>query len=555
MKKFLCPLPSRIIFIFTYLTFASSTFAQFVYEPVESEIYKFLERLYLNDVIEYHSEIKPISRGEIAGYLVDAGGSRSRLTSLDEQELNFYFEEFDDEISVISDTLQYRLPRLEFFTSGEAKRFRVFNYKDSSFSFYLDPILGYRISSISGSQVTHRWNGLEIYGYYADNWGFDLSFKDNLETGDNIDRTKHLNTVPGIVLTKQDKNSIQYDDVRASLNFGWATGIISIGKDYINFGNGRLGQIIMSNKAPSFPYIKFEFYPVEWLRFTYFHGWLKSNVPDSSTFRETLVEDRINIADVPKFIASHLISFYLTQDFSISLGESIVYSDHIQPVYFIPVMFFRIADHYLSTEGSSSGNAQIFGDIAYRIKPLKLKLYASVFIDELSIEKVFEGDDLSAIGYTFGGQISDLGISNSSILIEYTRIKPFVYLNSNDAQLYTNLDYQLGHWLGSNGDIFYAAYHQRIIRGLNVTVSGLYSRKGNIEDPEEQYRLPYPSFLYGNKRIEKRLTIRLKYEPFHNVFTDVFYSYSDISDEDTSRTPGYLLGRNNSFSFSLSYGL
>ncbi|MEJ2196639.1 MAG: hypothetical protein P8X73_17535, partial [Ignavibacteriaceae bacterium] len=94
-----------------------------------------------------------------------------------------------------------------------------------------------------------------------------------------------------------------------------------------------------------------------------------------------------------------------------------------------------------------------------------------------------------------------------------------------------------------------------IILGLTVTVSGLYSRKGGIEDPEDQYRLPYPPFLYGSKLTEKRLTLRLKYEPFHNVFTDFYYSYSDISDEDPTRTPSYLIGKNNSFSVSLSYGL
>ena len=250
MNKLLRSLPSSVFFIFIFLINSTSSFAQFVYEPVESEIYNFLERLYLNDVIEYHSEIKPVSRGEIAGYLVEASRSRSKLTHLDEQEMKFYFEEFADEISLVSDTLQFKLPRLEFFTTGETNRFRVFNYRDSSFSFYFDPILGYRYSNISGSQVTHRWNGLEMYGYYAGNWGFDLSFKDNLETGDNIDRRKYLTPVPGVVITKEDKNSYQYDDVRASVNFGWDTGILSLGKDYINYGSGQVGQIILSDKAP-----------------------------------------------------------------------------------------------------------------------------------------------------------------------------------------------------------------------------------------------------------------------------------------------------------------
>ena len=49
-----------------------SVYSQTVYEPLTSDIYELLERFYIKGAIEYHSEIKPIPRKEIAQYLIEA---------------------------------------------------------------------------------------------------------------------------------------------------------------------------------------------------------------------------------------------------------------------------------------------------------------------------------------------------------------------------------------------------------------------------------------------------------------------------------------------------
>jgi hypothetical protein len=283
---------------------------------------------------------------------------------------------------------------------------------------------------------------------------------------------------------------------------------------------------------------------------------LKSDIPDSSTYRSTSVEGRESISDIPKFIASHMLSFYIGDDISLSIGESIIYSENVEPVYLIPVMFFRLADHYLSSQGSNTGdNAQLFADASYRITPINSKLYGSVFIDELSIEKVLEGENLSSIGYTIGTEFSDLLIPNSGFVLEYTRIQPFVYTNSNDAQTYKSHNYQLGHWTGSNSDIIYLSYRQNILRGLSIKLSGWYFRKGQTEKPEQQYQLPYPSTLYGAKINDKRLNLEMTWQPVHNLFVKGYYTYSDISDEEEGRTEEFMLGENNNFGFALFYGI
>jgi hypothetical protein len=302
--------------------------------------------------------------------------------------------------------------------------------------------------------------------------------------------------------------------------------------------------------------LRLDFRPAHWLNFIYFHGFLKSDIPDSSTYRSTSVEGRESISDIPKFIASHMLSFYIGDELSLSIGESVIWSENVEPVYLIPVMFFRLADHYLSSEGSNTGdNAQLFADASYRISPLNSKVYGSVFIDELSIEKVMEGENLSSIGYTIGTEFSDLLIPNSGFVVEYTRIQPFVYTNSNDAETYKSHNYQLGHWIGSNSDIFYLSYRQNIIRGLSVKISGWYFRKGQTELPEEQYQSPYPSTLYGSRRNDKRINFEVTWQPFHNLFARGYYCYSDITDNEVGRTPEFMLGTYNNFGLSFFYGM
>ena len=547
----------KIRFILSILfLFIFNLSAQTVYEPVNSDIYPLLERLFINGAIEYHSEIKPIPRKEICGYLLEALKNKDKLTKLDKQEIDFYLKDYADEVSFITDKLKFRLPRIEFCTTGQADRFRFFNYRDSTFTFNLDPILGFEAASMWSSEFTHRWNGLEFYGYIPEGWGYSMDFRDNLETGENIDRERRNSPLPGINITKADHNSIQYSIVNAELNYGWSIGNISIGKYYLNLGSGKAGQIILSDKAPSFPMVRLDLKPVKWLSFIYFHGFLKSNIPDSSTYRSTSVEGRESISDISKYIASHMFSFYIAENLSLSIGESIVYSGSVEPIYLIPVMFFRLADHYLSSRGSNTGdNAQLFFDGSYRFQPIKTKVYGSLFIDELSLEKVFEGENLSSLGYTFGTEFTDLILPNSTFIIEYSRLQPFVYTNSNDAQTYSSHTYQLGHWIGSNADMIYASYEQMILRGLKLKLSTYYFRKGQTEKPQQQYQLPYPPTLYGERRNDLKITFSGRWQPFNNLFLDAFYQYSDISDQEKGRTPEFEIGAHNNVAISIYYGL
>ncbi|RPI70292.1 MAG: hypothetical protein EHM47_12365, partial [Ignavibacteriales bacterium] len=268
--------------------------------------------------------------------------------------------------------------------------------------------------------------------------------------------------------------------------------------------------------------------------------------------RTTLVEGRDSYSQVDKFIAAHIISLYPSNNFSFSIGESIIYSDQLEPVYLIPVIFFRLADHYNSDTGD---NAQVFANAVYKFFPFRAKIYSTLFIDELSLTNLFKGGNLSSVGLTVGLNLVDPFVDNSEVVIEYTRVDPFVYMNSNNVQLYTNHGYQLGHWIGSNADQLYFSFKQWIMRGLSIQLWAEYVRKGQTELPQQQYELPYPSMLYGPDLKMVNAGINAEYAFLQKLFARVSYQYSHITDEEQLRIPEFKIAVNHSFGLTVSFGM
>jgi len=525
----------------------SITSAQSVYEPISYSVYKFLERLEGKSIIQYNSNLLPLTRIEISDLLQKADSNQTELTQLEKEELQFYEAEFGYELNKNEAAKETTL-----FSKDNYNRFRIFSYQDKAFSLSIDPILGWDQYWVKDIPNFHRRNGLRAYGYIRDNFGFSLQWYDNLEEGDKFDFSKAFTPERGV----NWRDNIDYSMLNAAFNYDWSWGRISLQKEYLEWGSGQNGKLILSDKAPSFPMIKLDINPVDWFSFSYFNGWLQSGIVDSNSIRKTLVEGRINKYDIPRFIVSHMFTFRPLKNLSISLGESVIYSDKIEPIYLIPFMFFRLADYYLSSDANSGDNVQLFADIFYVNDFLNTKFYSTIFIDEFSIDAILESKDgPSAVGYTFGFKSIDPIIPNSSFNLEYTRINPFVYMNSNDAQLYSSHGYELGHWIGSNSDQVFVQYTQGILRSLYITLWGEYTRKGQEELPEEQYLLPYPDFLYGDRLTQKRFGFKINYEPIHLLNVNLGYTYSEILDEAQNRFPDLNLGSSNRLSLSVIYGL
>lgn len=556
----------NLILTFAWLCILSlgSLKAQVVYEPLDNGVYSFLDRLTNKGIIEFDDLVKPLSRKYIAEKILEAESKIQMLTDLEKEELEFYKKDYFLEIEGF-DKKNDDKKFLSIFGEDGAGRFRVFSYSDKIFKFNVSPLLGYQMSFPGRNRNIHSWMGISAYGYFSDNFGISMGFKTNNEHGTSIDIKKDFTPETGVIpVVYYPGNSIDYSEVTTSVSFDWDWGNAVIAKDFIEYGYAKSGNLVLSNKAPSFPYIKLQLNPVDWFKFYYFHAFLSSNVIDSAKLEQYKRDIYIN-----KYFAWHSFVFTPAKGLDISIGESVVYSDQLELVYLMPFMFYYYADDFLSNRHNKPGdaNSQIFLSISSRNHIKNTHLYGTLFIDELTlkglegtlfvdgqtlINSVDNKDLRTQFGYTLGLSSVDVPFNNLSFTAEYTRINPFVYGHHDPAQTYTNSSYLMGDWIGQNSDLLYFELNYRILRGFQATAWGEYIRKGS-NDYSGQYIKPQPSFLFGLKNYYKYIGLDFKYELIHELNFETRFRVNLESHEQNDGS--YKDSQVNEFSFSLSYGL
>lgn len=533
----------RYCFITIFLLLENLTFA-----ATYPSIYEFLRSMNFKYGVTFNTIIEPLNSIEIARKLIEIEKYKNQLNTTEKGVLEKFFGEYKFEISRIKGIKNFEQ---NFFFNK--KNLILYEYSNNDFSIKIDPMFELTTGYYYGKRSLIRRNGFYFRGLISSNIDYYLYFNDNYEKSENLDFQKSLVNEESYKVTKRGKNFIEYDEVKASISYSWETGKITLGKEDFRIGSGNLGKLILSDRAPSFPFIRLDYYPVNWFRFMYFHGFLKSNIPDSSTLRYNSNISRISIQDIPKYYVFHIISILPFENFNVSIGESVVYSERLQVGYFIPIIFFRALDHYLDIGNSSSGNAQMFCDLSYIIRNLRTKFYSTIFIDEISFSNIFRGGRHKALGYTVGFETRDIILPISKFYFEYTLINPFVYLNSVDAQVYSNNGVKIGHWIESNSDLIAFGYESYLTKKLYFQSNLWYFRKGKMESPNEQYQAPYPKTLYGNKRIEKGFNFQLIFEPISPITVKFRYLYTDIYDSEILRTPDFKIGKRITFFVGFGY--
>jgi hypothetical protein len=406
---------------------------------------------------------------------------------------------------------------------------------------------------------SHYWNGGEFYGTIGSHFGFYASLRDN--------GVSDMLTLPNYLTTEQGANfklnqgqtggRSDYSEMLGGIYYSWKWGRLGVVKDNYTWGDNYHGANIHSNKAPSVGYIDFNIKPVKWFELNYTHSWLVSDIIDSNrTFMINLQKREIF---VNKNIAANLFTFKPFNNLHISIGNSIVYADDgVKPFYLIPFMFYKSIDHTYNSAGSNAlgQNTQMFMNISSRqIK--HLHLYASIFVDEISIGNVFDKVNSSNIFSTkFGFKLNNFLVNNTYLIAEYTRTNPWTYRHQIESTTYASNTYSMGHYLGENADEIYIEGGVRVLRGLKVSLAYTNARKA----PEHVYEL-----INGNANVKglpfmetvvwKNQTVEgaIRYEIINDGYVFAKLKISDISG-DINYTPEIFRGNQTTISGGVNFG-
>lgn len=531
-------------------------FSQSTDEPIyNKEIYFFIDNQSSKGNIEIFDAIRPYTRLTIAEKLLELSNGNTFLTNTEKEQLDFYKKEYAFEIKfILKDTTTIN----EFFQFGASNRFKVFKYYDNNFTFDFDPVVGLEYDFAKKNY--HQYGGIKFKGRISNFLGFYFDYRDNLERGDNLDFRKRFSPETGVIISKSGTNKIEYSETRGGLTFGWDWGEFTMAKDFINIGSSYQSPVILSSKAPSFPFIRLDVHPVKWFRYNFIHAWLNSDLIDSASIRSTgvtstLLDRSLSYSKIQKYYVGHSVSIQPIDNWWLTFGESIIYSDQLEYIYFLPV-FFRLADHYNSMSGGDSGdNAQIFFNTSYRWEQIKSKFYLSLYIDELSPESFFSGGDNAQVyAATFGSKFTNPFWNDSYLTLEYTAIKPYSYINGDPAQTYFSSGYQLGNWIGSNAIQVYAMFEQYISRPLKFELQYQLVKKGSKEDINDYYNRvtsTYP-LLSGEESTYSESGIKLSYNPYNDLY--FILDYRNVFNADGRFINEYNLKKGSSFSTLINYG-
>lgn len=510
-KKQICTFSFLSIIFLLFTVFKIQ--AQTVWENPKHPVNSFLSRQAQKGNIEITDFILPLSRKDISKNLTELRDSVHKLSAIEEQELSFYEQEYSEFNRNLKDSTI-------FFKKDQNNRWGALSVRKDDFILRAEPLIGLETTQGLEKSILKKSNGLKFWGQAGKNISFQAYFTENTESGNGIDSIKQFNSETGIIRTENlDKNAkiVNYTNFRGNITYSWENGSISIGHDQLLWGYGENGRMVMSDKAPAYPFIRLDYQPLKWLKFHYAHTWLQSTIIDSNrTYGKgnTIYGDEREIF-VHKFMATHSLNFFPIKGLSMSIGESIIYSDRIDAGYLIPVMFFKAYDQYSSRYKINSGsNSQFFFQTASRNHLKNTHLYATLFIDEVRLSEAFNSSkSRNQLGFNIGGSITDLLIPYLTVGMEYTRINPFVYQNLIPAQNYTNQNYTLGDWIGQNADRITSWIKYNPIARLTTRVQFDYIRKGEDGSLENQYYAePQPSFLSSKVDTQNQFLFEVKYQ-------------------------------------------
>ena len=555
-----------------------AVFAQDIPEHISyTRIYDYLDEMANEGFIDINSAVKPYARTFIAQKLMEIESQSQKLNKRQKDELYFFLNEFALEQDKLPDS---KLNIWKNKHSSVAVLQPAFNYRDSILRVRITPLLGMDITHNNNGTITKRWYGADFQAMMGKHLSVYGSLRDISFQGDTLASPRYLNDYPGCEY-KESSAGGDFSDSRGGIKYDWNWGSIGLVKDNIVWGDNYHGSNILSGRAPSFPMFTLHLKPASWFEMQYIHGWLVSNVIDSTRYYiDNVNEKHYRMAN--KFIAANLFTFTPVRELNLSVGNSIIYAEpNIQAAYLIPIAFYKSEDHTMTKGlGLENQNSQIFFNLSSRnIK--HLHIFTSVYLDEVEFSRFLPSSkQKNPISFKVGGNLSNFPFENLSVTGEFTRTNIINYKHSIPALTWASNGYNLGSYLDDNSQEIYLAMQYKPLRGLDLSMSYMDAQHGN----EYEYLRRNSAGADAIKQIisqpvlgeitwsNQTMAFNAQYEVINNAYAIINISYSDIKGYDLTSapiegeirktaqgyldlfTPAYLQGKNTTITVGFSFG-
>lgn len=537
-------LNSKIFFAFLvttyYLLLTSFLFAQHENVPVDHDVYIFLKEMKVKGILfQVHDDNPSMSRAEVQKHLAAIAGRQTDLSATEKKLLQKFQDEFNTNFADSTNTYQlidnenYSNDFTDLF-SNKIKHF--YSYRDENANLYVE-ILG---RAMYGQSFKPAVNNSELYdigfrarGTLLNKLGYNLTVqKGGVSGSTDLAPTFDPRLNYNFKFYENMENIANYDFTEGYLRFytepveGMSFSV-QLGREKIKLGYGYGDRLVLSGNHPLLDFLKFDFN----------YGIVSFTSLQASTVGDFNIDREENYT---KMYAYNKVKFSFKNFFDLGLGESIIYSGRgIDLAYLTPVAFYKFIEMSLQDRD----NGLLFLDFQSRFLR-NIELQATFFLDENILSHLQEMDLFSnKTAYQVGAfWYAPFSVDDLSLVLEYTKIRPYVYSHTNPKNSYTAHSQLLGHRIGPNADEIFASLSynfnewvrgkfefQRVRSGENI-----YDAFGNVVfnaggNPLVAYRLgidpEHIDFLDGERINQNIFTMNFRIEPVRELFFDFAYKY------------------------------
>jgi hypothetical protein len=165
-------------------------------------------------------------------------------------------------------------------------------------------------------------------------------------------------------------------------------------------------------------------------------------------------------------------------------------------------------------------------------------LHGELLIDDVSTTRLGEGFYGNKLGYQGGLEYYDLlGLNNTRLVCEYTRIEPYVYSHKYAINSYQQYGQILGAATGPNSDVATAALGCMVSRPLDISLWAQLRRHGanpasgrnvggDFKRPWGPGDSKHVSFLDGDLETTQSLGLSMRWEILADVYATGSAAYA-----------------------------
>lgn len=520
---------------------SSICYAQVENVPLGHPIYDFLKEMKVKQVIGFtHDDSPNLSRLEVQNFLKDIRNKTVELSPTEIALLKKYEIEFFEN-SITEDKYWQMFNYENGFVNnlgkfGKDKIKYLYAYRDENVNAYLEGIAHVVFAQDYVPQKTNAELydiGFRFRGTLLDKIGFYFSL---IKGG--ISGSKDF---AAIVEPRLNTNFKFIEDMENIANYDYINGYakyydepvkdmhisVQFGREKLQMGYGFGSKFVISGDNPNMDFFKFNFR----------YGFFDYTQLHASTVGEFNFDRSKNYT---KYIALNKFGFILNDKLRFGIGESVIYSGRgLDLAYLNPFTFYKFVEMSLQDRD----NGTVFFDIqSNHIKNLELQ--ASFFMDENFINKLGELSRFSnKTAYQLGAfWYEPFSVSDLSLIVEYTRIRPYTYSHVSGKDSYSAFGTNLGHRIGPNADEIFTKIAYNMNSWVRLSAEYSFVRSGeNIYDsngmliknvggdiflPHDDLRDNEDSpFLDGVRINSNILTMNVRIEPVRELSFDIFYRY------------------------------